>query len=131
MGNKAIIEGAPARTFLDWAALFLATGFGSGYFPIAPGTPRTVVAVPIYLLLVSYLRVNLLLYIGIVIVITALGCVVAHRAGRHFGIIDAGQIVIDEIAGFLVSMIAAPPGWPAIVLGFLLFRLADILKPWP
>src|SRR2546430_17276374 len=130
MAIKTGIKRVPARGLLDWAAIFLATGFGSGYAPVAPGTAGTIVAIPIYLLLVSYLHIGLFIYIGILIALTALGSFVAQRAGRHFGIIDAGQIVIDEIVGFLVGMIAIAPSWTAIVIGFVLFRAFDILKPW-
>ncbi len=131
MATKTPIAKIPAHGWLDWLAIFLATGFGSGYSPIAPGTAGTIVAVPIYLLLVYVWHIGLPIYIAIVIIIITVGSLVAQRAGRHFGLIDAGQIVIDEIAGFLVGMTAAPIGWPAILIGFILFRAFDILKPWP
>jgi len=131
MAGKVKLERVPASGLLDWMAIFLATGFGSGYSPIAPGTMGTAVAIPIYLLLEFHLQLGLFAYIAVVVLITALGCVVAQRAGRHFGAADAGQIVIDEIAGFLIGMTAAPPRWQSLMIGFVLFRLFDIVKPWP
>ncbi|MEW6731429.1 MAG: phosphatidylglycerophosphatase A [Acidobacteriota bacterium] len=131
MGNKLPIKAVPAQRPLEWLAVIFATGFGSGYSPIIPGTAGTIIAIPIYLLLVWLLRLQLFSYIAVVVLITALGCLAAHRAGRHFGRVDASPIVIDEIAGFLVGMIAIAPSWLAILIGFLLFRLFDILKPWP
>jgi phosphatidylglycerophosphatase A len=131
MALKKPVTREPAQTPLDWAAVVLATGFGSGYSPIAPGTAGTIVAVPIYLLLVWYWHLSLVSYLIVVVIVTALGCLAAHRAGRHFGLIDAGHIVIDEIAGFLISMTAVAVSWPAIIIGFILFRVSDILKPWP
>ncbi len=55
----------------------------------------------------------------------------AHRAGRWFGVVDAKQIVIDEVAGLLVTMLGVPVSWMTLLAGFALFRLFDIAKPWP
>ncbi|MBL8148855.1 MAG: phosphatidylglycerophosphatase A [Blastocatellia bacterium] len=131
MSNRSKTEQVRATTLADRTAIFLATGFGSGYFPVGPGTAGTVVAIPIYLLLVYYLELALTNYILVVLLITVGSFFLAHRAGKHFGLVDAQQIVIDEIAGFLITMVAAPRSWIWIIVGFLLFRLFDILKPWP
>jgi phosphatidylglycerophosphatase A len=107
---------------------FLALGFGSGLLPWAPGTAGTVAAIPIYLLLQplalqSYLLLTVLLFlVGIPI------C--AHTANR-LSVHDHPAIVWDEIVGYLVTMVCAPAGWVWVVAGFVLFRLFDILKPWP
>jgi phosphatidylglycerophosphatase A len=106
----------------------LALGFGSGLLPAAPGTAGTVVAIPVYLLLQPlaspwYLAVTVLLFgAGIPI------C--AHTAAR-LGVHDHPGIVWDEIVGYLVTMTLAPSGWLWIAIGFVLFRLFDVLKPWP
>jgi phosphatidylglycerophosphatase A len=106
----------------------LALGFGSGLLPGAPGTAGTVVAIPVYLLLQPlawpwYLAVTALLFgAGIPI------C--AHTAAR-LGVSDHPGIVWDEIVGYLVTMTLAPAGWLWIAVGFVLFRLFDVLKPWP
>ncbi len=121
----------PAKNFIDWLAVFFATGFGSGYSPIAPGTAGTIVAVPIYIFLTFYCQVNIVGYLAITLLVIVVGSIAAHRAGKHFGLIDAGQIVVDEIAGFLVTMTAISLSWPSLILGFALFRVFDIWKPWP
>jgi phosphatidylglycerophosphatase A len=61
----------------------------------------------------------------------ALSVHAAGRAGLHWGVVDASQIVIDEVMGYLVTMAFVPFSWPAAAAGFLLFRVADVLKPWP
>lgn len=109
-------------------AHFLACGFGSGAAPVAPGTFGTLAAIPLYLLLEplalwTYLAVTTLLFL--------VGIGLCDTTARDFGVHDHGGIVWDEIVGYLVTMIAAPPGWIWIVLGFFLFRFFDILKPWP
>ena len=107
---------------------FLALGFGSGLVPRAPGTAGTVVAIPLYLLLQP---LALHLYLPLVAVLFLVGIpLCAHTAGR-LGVHDHPGIVWDEIVGYLVTMTFAPPGWLWIVAGFVLFRLFDILKPWP
>lgn len=131
MATKKATNKVPATSILDWIAVIFATGFGSGYSPIAPGTAGTLVAVPIYIFLTTYCKVSLIFYLSITLAVIILGSLAAHRAGKHFGLIDAGHIVIDEIAGFLLSMTAISLSWPSLILGFGLFRLFDILKPWP
>lgn len=131
MADKKLVAVRPAQTILDWVAVSIATGFGSGYLPKAPGTAGTVVGVLIYLLMVPVLHLSLPIYIATTFVIFIIGCLTAHRAGRHFGVIDAGHIVIDEIVGFLITMTASNLSFPAIVVGFALFRLFDVVKIWP
>lgn len=109
-------------------AHFLACGFGSGAAPMAPGTFGTLAAIPLYLLLEplalwTYLAVTTLLFL--------VGIGLCDTTARDFGVHDHGGIVWDEIVGYLVTMIAAPPGWIWVVVGFFLFRFFDILKPWP
>ena len=107
---------------------FMAFGFGSGLAPVAPGTAGTLAAVPLYLLLrdlplAGYLAVIALLFLA--------GLPVCAHAARQLGVHDHPAIVWDEIVGYLVTMIAAPPGLVWIIAGFMLFRCFDILKPWP
>lgn len=114
------IWGSPAR--------LLACGFGSGAAPYAPGTVGTVAAIPLYLLLAplplqAYLLATALLF--------AVGVWACHVTARSFGVHDHGGIVWDEFIGYLLTMTAAPSGWQWPLLGFVLFRLFDILKPWP
>ena len=107
---------------------YLAIGFGTGRLPKAPGTYGTLCGVLIYLPL-SMLSLPLYLAITGLVIIAGIG--ICGYAARQLGEHDHPSIVWDEIAGFLVSMIAAPQGIVWIVLGFGLFRLFDILKPWP
>lgn len=106
----------------------LAFGFGSGCSPKAPGTMGTLVAVALYLPLTL---LPLTAYLLVLAVVTVVGVWLCDRTASDLGVHDHPGIVWDEIAGFLVTMIAAPVGWLWIVVGFALFRLFDIWKPWP
>jgi phosphatidylglycerophosphatase A len=118
-----------ASTIIKNPVHFLAFGFGSGLSPVAPGTMGTVVAVPIYVLLTHYLPLTQ--YLMAVGLLTLVGIAICHKSAQWLGVHDHPGIVWDEIAGFLITMIAAPEGWWWIFTGFLLFRLFDIWKPWP
>ncbi len=107
---------------------FLALGFGSGLAPRAPGTFGTLAAIPVYLLLAG---LPLWGYLVVTAIVCTAGIWICDRAARDFGVHDHPAIVWDEIAGFLVTMIAAPAGLIWIAAGFLLFRFFDIVKPWP
>lgn len=108
--------------------LVLATWCGSGLAPVAPGTFGTLAAIPLYLLIA---RLELPLYLAFLALFVILACWVAGRAEELFGKHDAGQIVIDEVAGYLLTMVAVTPTWPHVLAGFLLFRFFDIVKPPP
>jgi phosphatidylglycerophosphatase A len=107
---------------------FFAFGFGSGAMPFAPGTFGTLLAIPFYMLLQPLPLTAYLICVLIFIAISSWACdVVSQQIHTH----DHPGMCIDEFAGFFVTMIHAPQGWSWIVLGFLLFRLFDIWKPWP
>ena len=116
------------RTVLTSPVHFLAFGFGSGLSPKAPGTMGTLAAIPLYLLLMN---LPLTSYLLAVLLISVAGIWICGESSRRLGVHDHGGIVWDEFAGFLLTMTAAPQGWQWIVLGFALFRLFDIWKPWP
>lgn len=107
---------------------FIAFGFGSGLMPRAPGTWGTLAAVPVYLLLTS---ASWSLYALITIVLFFLGVWVSDKVSKDLGIHDYKGIVWDEVVGYLATMFLAPQGWLWMVLGFVLFRLFDIWKPYP
>ncbi|WP_394200268.1 phosphatidylglycerophosphatase A [Shewanella waksmanii] len=107
---------------------FLALGFGSGLAAKAPGTFGTLAAVPVYLLMMS---LSLHWYLAITLVSVIAGFYICDRASKDMGVHDHGAIVWDEVAGFMITMIAAPIGVVWLVIGFALFRFFDILKPWP
>jgi phosphatidylglycerophosphatase A len=109
-------------------ALTWATFFGSGYVPVAPGTAGTLAAVPLWWALT---HVRPWLYVVATVAVTLTGIAAADRAGRYFGVADSGHIVIDEVAGYLVTMLLLPPTALAAITGFVLFRLFDVLKPPP
>ena len=108
---------------------FLALGFGSGLSPVAPGTFGTLAAIPIYLILV--LSINSTVYLLIVVLLALLGFWLCGKSAEDLGVHDHPGIVWDEIVGFLITMYLAPLSWLWIVVGFCLFRLFDIIKPWP
>ena len=112
------------RSALHWIAF----GAGTGLAPRAPGTAGTIVAIPIYAALAAQ---PITLYLLAVALIAAAGVLVCGRTARELGVHDHPGIVLDEIAGFLVTMTALPFEWPWIAAGFVAFRVLDAAKPWP
>ena len=118
----------------DWRAVsrnpvhFLAFGFGSGLLPKAPGTWGTLVAIPLYCL---FAGLSVSAYISLVILAFLLGVFLCGRSARDLGVHDHPGIVWDEFVGFWITMIAIPFTWYWVLIGFMLFRLFDIWKPWP
>lgn len=108
--------------------LWLAFGFGSGLSPKAPGTMGTLAAIPLYLLLA---KLPLIGYALVVLVSFIVGCWLCGEAAKRLGVHDFGGIVWDEFVGYWITMFAAPAGWLWIAVGFVLFRVFDIWKPWP
>jgi len=114
----------------DWRnpVHLLAFGLGSGASPVAPGTFGTLAAVPFYLLMAT---LPLPLYLGITLAAFVLGIFLCGRTSRDLGVHDHSGIVWDEFVGFWITLTAVPLGWEGVLAGFVLFRLFDILKPWP
>ncbi len=106
----------------------LACGLGSGAAPFAPGTAGTLAAIPLFLVL-RLLPAGW--YLAAVGALFGLGVWVCHVTARDFGVHDHSGIVWDEFVGFFVTMTLAPAGWRWLAAGFLLFRVFDIVKPWP
>jgi len=107
---------------------FLALGFGSGLAPKAPGTFGTLAALPLYFLM---MHLSLPVFIALTLVITIVGFWICDIAAKDMQVHDHGAIVWDEVAGMLITMIAAPVGLLPLIVGFVLFRFFDIIKPWP
>jgi phosphatidylglycerophosphatase A len=105
-----------------------ATWGGSGYAPFASGTFGTLAAIPLY---IWFARLPLPLYLITLLAFFFFACWVSGKAEIIFNEQDSGKIVIDEVIGYLVTMIAIPPDWRYILAGFLLFRFFDIIKPPP
>jgi len=106
----------------------LATGFGSGLIHFAPGTMGTIVGIPIYL---AYCLLPLAARIIIVLVLLALSIYISGSAEKLFKKKDDQRIVIDEIAGLQITMLPVVVAPLNIFIGFVLFRVFDILKPYP
>jgi len=107
---------------------FTAFGFGSGAAPFAPGTFGTLAAVVLYLPL-QYL--HWFSYLLVVIVAFVVGVLICERTSKDIGVHDHGGIVWDEFVGYWLTMLLAPQGWEWALVGFVLFRFFDVLKPWP
>jgi len=122
-----------ARERAPWALLrdpagWIATGFGSGLVPRAPGTVGTLAALLPWLAL---RQLPLWGYLAAVLAAFVLGVWAAQRVIAQLRIEDPGLVVWDEFVGLWITLIAVPHGWHWVLLGFVLFRLFDIAKPWP
>lgn len=117
----------PSQVLRD-PVLFLAFGFGSGLAKKAAGTFGTVAAIPLYWLLS---HTGLVVYSLATITVVLAGIWICGQAANKLGEHDFGGIVWDEIAGFLITMWLVPLSWPALMVGFVLFRFFDAVKPWP
>jgi phosphatidylglycerophosphatase A len=107
---------------------FIAFGFGSGAMPFAPGTFGTLMAIPFYLLMQPLTHWQ---YLFFLVVITLLSMWLSDVVAKEINVHDHPGMCLDEIIGFLVTMFAVPSGFLWIAMGFILFRIFDILKPWP
>lgn len=108
-------------------ALGIASGGGAGYAPIAPGTAGSLVALA-GLWFIPFTTTSLLVALAVV---TVVGVWAADRAERVLGRKDPGVIVVDEVAGMMVSVALVPRTLTVLVVAFLLFRALDIWKPFP
>ncbi len=111
------------------AVIFIAQGAYAGRAPVAPGTAGTLVGVLLYLLWLKGL--SPVIYSVVCLFLIVLGTWAAGRAEEILGRTDHPSIVIDEIAGYMVSMFLVPPAWGFMIAGFFLFRFFDIVKPFP
>jgi phosphatidylglycerophosphatase A len=110
-----------------WATI-VSTALGAGFSPIGPGTAGTLVAIPIAWLLS---RAGTLAFAVGTLAISALGVWAADVFCRATGVDDDQRIVIDEVAGYLVTIALVPRSWVNLALGFIVFRVLDIWKPGP
>ncbi len=114
---------------MKWLIKFLATGFYTGYTPIAPGTAGSLIGVIIYL---GMYRLSWSFYLLILIVLAFFGIWISNKATIYFfKEKDSKRIVIDEIIGFLIAMFLIPFKFKFILVAFIVFRVIDILKPFP
>lgn len=134
------IRARPPLSLLRHPAGWLASGFGGGYAPFAPGTVGSLMAIPPWLLLAHWHPLAAWIGIGLAF---AIGVWAAGWVIRQLGREDPGVVVIDEWAGQwlalslidlglrFVSGLHAPSTWALLALGFIAFRVCDIVKPWP
>jgi phosphatidylglycerophosphatase A len=121
------VENLPRKVLTD-PVHFLAFGFGTGLAPFAPGT---VGSLPGVLLFWLTLDLGLFAQLGIAFALFVSGIWICGESARRIGVHDHGGIVWDEICGMYVTLLLAPPTLLGFALGFGLFRLFDIAKPWP
>ncbi len=111
-------------------AVFICTFGYIGYCPIAPGTVGSAAGVALYLCLRG-IGASPLADLAVIAVLFAAGVWSGTLAERHFGGTDPGPGVVDEVVGMLVTLWALPETWAVVALGFFVFRILDIIKPWP
>lgn len=110
-------------------AVFVCSFGYIGFFPVAPGTVGSAAGVVVYLaarqLAVPYLELIL------IVVLAVVGTALTRPCEEDLRCIDPGPIVIDEVMGMLITLFMIPVGWGGLLLGFLLFRALDVVKPYP
>lgn len=110
---------------VDRSAVLVGSAFYTGYFPVASGTVGSLVGVAVFLLAGGR---GWLLYMTVLLLVIVAGLWSAARCERIYNEKDSSRIVIDEVAGYLVSMAFLPVSWPWMAAGFFLFRFFDIVK---
>lgn len=120
---------AQRRTLLSHPAGWIATGFGAGLSPKAPGTAGSLIALLPWWFLLRELP--LAWYLAVLVVGFALGVWACGVACQRLGMHDHGALVWDEVIGMWITLLLAPAAWWWLIVGFALFRLFDVWKPWP
>lgn len=110
-------------------AVLIATVGYAGYFPFAPGTVGSAAGLLVYLLV--WWTQSAAVEVALIAVVCAVGVWAASEAERHFGGIDPGPVVIDEVAGMLITLAFIPVSLSGALIGFVLFRVFDVIKPYP
>jgi phosphatidylglycerophosphatase A len=110
-------------------ALAIATCGYVGYAPLAPGTFGSAVGVALFYLVRA--TGSTAIEIAVLIAVLLVGLWSATLAEEHFGGLDPGPVVIDEVAGMLITLLLLPVNGLGIFVGFLVFRVLDVVKPWP
>jgi phosphatidylglycerophosphatase A len=118
-------------------AVLLSSFFYVGYFPIAPGTAGSAAGLVLFALLkwlggsAAGATLSPMLEVTAIVVLFAVGVWSGGVAEQHFATTDPGQVVLDEVVGMLMTLAFMPIGWTAAALGFVVFRVFDIIKPYP
>src|SRR4051812_12464801 len=109
--------------------VFIATCAHVGYAPVAPGTFGSAFGLIIYYLVRR--QDSMLVEVGAIAVVLLIGLWSANEAEHHFGGIDPGPVVIDEVVGMLMTLAFHPVTVIGAITGFFIFRVLDVVKPWP
>ena len=110
-------------------AVFIATVGYCGYFPFAPGTVGSAAGLVVYLLV--WWTQSPVVEGSLIVAVYAVGIWAGTAAERYFGGIDPGPVVIDEVLGMLITLAFMPVGLWTAIAGFVLFRIFDVIKPFP
>ncbi|MGH7803269.1 MAG: phosphatidylglycerophosphatase A family protein [Candidatus Binatia bacterium] len=111
--------------------VFLASGAYLGYAPVASGTVGTLAGVAVFPVFAALQTLSVPIYVLSAIALSAAAIAIADLAEKIFEEEDSGKIVIDEVAGYIAATLFLPFDLTTIVVSFFLFRLFDVLKPWP
>ena len=125
--DKSLKIEIPVKMLLN-PVHFFSLGFGSGLTPKLPGTAGTLIGALVFILMPD---MNWIAYLAIVICAFLFGIFCCQYTAKSLNVHDHPSIVYDEIVGYLVTMFMVPKDWVWILVGFILFRAFDILKPWP
>lgn len=115
--------------FLRRLGVFIATCAHVGYAPVAPGTFGSAVGLVVYYLVRR--QASTAVELGAIALIIVVGLWSATEAEHHFGGIDPGPVVIDEVIGMLITLALHPVNVAGAIVGFFIFRVLDVVKPWP
>ena len=110
-------------------AVFVATVGYCGYFPVAPGTVGSAAGLLFYLAV--WWAQSPLFEVALILALFAAGIWAGTTSERYFGGIDPGPIVLDEVVGMLITLAFIPVGITGALIGFVLFRIFDVIKPFP
>lgn len=118
-----------ARLSLRNPVHFLALGFGSGLAQKMPGTFGTLAAFPLVAMVAAF--GSIYTFVAVTLMVSVVGIWLCGRTAEDMGVHDHGAIVWDEVAGMFIAMLLVPLSWTNLLVAFALFRVFDILKPWP
>src|SRR5262249_14114604 len=116
--------GRGARPLLSLA---IVTAFGVGYVPVAPGTFGSAVGLALW----KGLPASVIVQAVVIVALMVVGSIAGTTVERYFGKSDPRQMIVDEVMGMLITLFMNPVGWTGALVGFLLFRFTDVVKPYP